>query len=256
MNASNRPSLIDLTGQTALVTAGSRGLGAEIARQLAWYGADIAFTYLKEKTAAVQLTEEINGLGRRCLAEQADAKDFARAHEVVERVVAEFGALDILVCNAGAARGAALHHMSETDWDAVIDVSLKGAFNYLHAVGPLFIKQQKGKIVCIGSINGLRGRMGTAGYNAAKAGLVGLVKTAASEWGRYGINVNLVAPGFIETPSQTSTPELMRDLVLKECAIKRLGTPADIAPPVVFLCSDAARHVTGQVLKVDAGQYL
>ena len=115
---------------------------------------------------------------------------------------------------------------------------------------------RRGKIVCIGSINGLRGRMGTASYNAAKAGLVGLVKTAAAELGAGGVNVNLVAPGYVETPSQTNTPELIRDLVVKETSLKRLGTPADVAPLVAFLASDAAAHITGQIIKVDAGQYL
>ena len=135
-------------------------------------------------------------------------------------------------------------------------MTLKGTFNYVRAVAPHFIAQSSGKIVCVGSINGLRGRMGTIGYHAAKAGLVGLVKTAAAELGPHNVNVNLVAPGFVETPSQAHTPELIRDLVLKETALKRLGTPEDIAPVIVFLCSDAARHVTGQVIKVDAGQYL
>jgi 3-oxoacyl-[acyl-carrier protein] reductase len=166
------------------------------------------------------------------------------------------GGLHILVCNAGFARATPLWKMTEADWDDVVDVTLKGAFNYLRATAPLFMARKYGKIVCIGSISGLRGRIGTASYNAAKAGLVGLVKTAAAELGAYDVNVNLIAPGFIETPSQEHTPELVRDLVLKECAIKRLGVPSDIASVVVFLCSDAARHVTGQVLKVDAGQYL
>jgi 3-oxoacyl-[acyl-carrier protein] reductase len=149
-----------------------------------------------------------------------------------------------------------LWNMTEADWDSVMQVSLKGAFNYIRAVAPLFKDQRYGKIVCIGSINGLRGRIGSASYNASKAGLVGLVKTAAAELGRFDVNANLVAPGFIETPSQANTPELIRDLVLKECAIKRLGTPEDIAPVVAFLCSESARHITGQVIKVDAGQYL
>jgi len=248
--------MIDLTNRIALVTAGSRGLGAEIVRQLARQGADVVFTYRQEHAAAEALAGEVQRSGRRCVAVQADAKDFAEAQSVVTRVVEQFGGLQILVCNAGVARGIALWKMSESDWDSVIDVSLKGAFNYIRAAAPWYMEQLYGKVVCIGSINGLRGRIGSASYNAAKAGLVGLVKTAASELGRFNVNINLVAPGFIETPSQATTPELIRDLVLKECAIKRLGMPEDIAPVVVFLCSDDARHVTGQVIKVDAGQYL
>lgn len=248
--------MIDLQDQVALVTAGARGLGAEVVRELAAHGAAVAFTYLQNSSAAADLVLEVENAGRKSFSIQADASDFSRAKEVVTEVVEHLGRLDILVCNAGIARGAAIWNMDEADWDLVLDTSLKGAFNYIHSASSHFMKQMGGKIVCVGSINGLRGRVGTASYNAAKAGLVGLVKTAAAELGEFNVNVNLVAPGFIETPSQARTPELIRDLVKKECAIKRLGTPQDIAPVVVFLTSDAARHVTGQTIKVDAGQYL
>jgi 3-oxoacyl-[acyl-carrier protein] reductase len=248
--------MIDLTGRVALVTAGSRGLGAEIVRQLARQGADIALTYLEDMAAGEALVNEVQMIGRRCIAVQANAGDFQRAQAVVADVIERMGKIQILVCNAGTARSAVLSKMTEVDWDPVINVSLKGAFNYIRAVAPLYTEQAYGKIVCIGSINGLRGRIGSASYNAAKAGLVGLVKTAAVELGRFNVNVNLVAPGFIDTPSQINTPELIRDLVLKECAIKRLGMAEDVAPLVVFLCSDSARHITGQIIKVDAGQYL
>jgi 3-oxoacyl-[acyl-carrier protein] reductase len=248
--------MIDLHNRVALVTGGSKGLGAAIVRQLAAQGASVAFTYLHDTQAAERLAADVQSTGGRCMALQADARDFDRAHGIVSAVCDAFGSIHILVYNAGTAYGAALHKMTEQQWDDATDISLKGNFAYMHAVAPIYIKQTYGKIVCIGSINGLRGRIGSIGYNAAKAGQVGLVKTAAAELGRYNVNVNLVAPGFIETPSQTHTPELIRDLVLKECAIKRLGTPEDIAPVVVFLCSDAAGHVTGQIIKVDAGQYL
>lgn len=246
----------NLEGQVALVTAGSRGLGAAIVLHLAKQGADVAFTYLENREMAEQVVAQVESMGRRSVAFQANAAAFDRAQEVVRDTIEKLGALHVLVCNAGIARGVRLVDMTETDWDTVVDVTLKGSFNYIRAVGPTFQAQNQGKIVCIGSINGLRGRMGTTSYNVAKAGLTGLVKTAASEMGRYNINVNLIAPGFIETPSQIRTPELIRDLVLKECAIKRLGTPEDIAPAVVFLCSPEARHITGEVIKVDAGQYL
>jgi len=241
---------------TALVTAGSRGLGAEIVRSLARAGHDVAFTYIEDAAAAKSLVKEVESLGQSGLAIQADAADFALAHKVTEQVLKAFGHLDVLVCSAGFARKGLLWELTEADWNDVVNVCLKGAFNYVHAVAPHFIKQRSGKIVCIGSINGLRGRKNTASYNAAKAGLVGLVKAAALEMGEYNVNVNLVAPGFIETPGQKDTPQSMRDLVLSECAIKRLGKPEDIAPVVAFLASEAARHVTGQVIKVDAGQYL
>lgn len=251
--------MIDLTGRVALVTAGTKGLGAEVVRRLAAAGADVAATYLQDGTAARGFAAEVERGGRRCLALQADARDFARAERVVEEVRATLGGLHVLVCGAGGmgiGRRGLLAAMSEADWDDVVAVSLKSAFNYIRAAAPHFQAQRYGKIVCVGSVNGLGGRPETASYNAAKAGLVGLVKTAAVELGGYDVNVNLVAPGFIETTTQVNTPQARRDQVLDECAIKRLGTPADIAPPIVFLCSDAARHVTGQVLGVDAGQYL
>jgi len=247
---------MDMREQVALVTAGSKGLGAEVVRQLALRGADVAFTYKQDTAAAKAITREVERMGRRCLAFRADAGDFDKAHKVVSEVSRKLGGLDILVANAGIARAAAIGKMKEAEWDEVIGVTLKGAFNYLNAAAPGFIKQGSGKVVCVGSINGLRGRVGSVSYNVAKAGLVGLVKTAAAELGRYDVNVNLVAPGFIESESQAHTSELVRDVVLKECAIKRLGTPKDIAGVVVFLCSEAARHVTGQTIKVDAGQYL
>lgn len=251
--------MIDVTGRVALVTAGAKGLGAEVARRLAAAGADVAVTYLQDTAAARRFAAEVERGGRRCLPLQADARDFACAQSVVEEVRAALGGLHILVCGAGGmgfARKGPLVAMSQDDWDDAVAVSLKSAFNYIRAVAPVFQAQRYGKIVCVGSINGLGGRPGTASYNAAKAGLVGLVRTAAAELGAYDVNVNLVAPGFIETTTQVNTPQKVRDQVLGECAIKRLGTPADIAPPIVFLCSDAARHVTGQVLGVDAGQYL
>jgi 3-oxoacyl-[acyl-carrier protein] reductase len=247
---------MNLAGRTALVTAGSRGLGAEIARELAAEGASVAVTYANDEQAAAALVAELEAQRCSAIAIRADAREFARARGVVDEVCERLGDLDVLVCNAGAARSAPLIGMTEEEWDEAVDGSLKSAFNYIRAAGPGFVDRQYGKIVCIGSINGLRGRLGTAGYNAAKAGLMGLVKTAAAELGPAGINVNLVAPGFIETPSQKSTPMLIRDLVVKETALRRLGSPEDIAPLVVFLCSDAARHVTGQTIRVDAGQYL
>jgi len=241
---------------TALVTAGSRGLGAEIVRTLARDGWDIALTYLEDEEAAQSMVTEVENMGRKAMMVQADAADFPKAHAVIDAVMKKLGRLDALICNAGFARKGLLWELSETDWDEVVDVCLKGAFNYLHAVAPHFIKQQRGKVVAIGSINGLRARRSTASYNAAKAGLTGLIKAAAIELGEHNVNVNLVAPGFIETPSQEHTPQSMRDLVLSECAIKRLGTPQDIAPVVAFLCSEQSKHITGQVIKVDAGQYI
>lgn len=240
----------------ALVTAGSRGLGAEIVRELAQGGYEVAFTYIKDAEAAASVVREVEALGRRAKAYQANAADFPTAHRVVNTVIGDFGGIHALVCNAGFSRRKPLWEHSEEDWDDVVDVCLKGTFNYIHAVSPIFAKQNRGKIVSIGSINGLRARRDCASYNAAKAGLTGLIKTAAIELGDYDVNVNLVAPGFIETGVHVNRTKSSRDRTLNECAIKRLGKPEDIAPVVVFLCSEAARHMTGQVIKVDAGQYM
>ncbi|HYI07951.1 MAG TPA: SDR family NAD(P)-dependent oxidoreductase [Thermoanaerobaculia bacterium] len=240
--------------KTALITGGSRGLGAELVRQFARSGARTWFTFSKDDASANALVAELHD--RDVTAIQADVAHYGKAHEVVREIVARTGRLDHLVCNAGFSRSGAIWKTTEEDWDAVVSVVLKGAFNYLSAAAPQFMLQKYGKVVFIGSINGLRGRIGSIGYNAAKAGLTGLAKTAAAELGAYGVNVNVVAPGFIETASQANTPELIRDIVIKECAIKRLGQPEDVANVVLFLCDDSARHVTGQIVKVDAGQYL
>ncbi len=248
--------MVDLRGRVALVTGAAKGLGAAIATQLAAQGADVAFTYLSDARAARELQKKIRAMGRRCAGWAGSAADFKLAQKIVSEVQRKFGGLQILVCNAGIATSAPLVRMSESEWDEAMDVSLKGSFNYIRAAAPSFVKQNGGKIVCIGSINGLRGRVGSASYNTAKAGLLGLVKTAAAELGGHNVNVNLIAPGFIETSTQVNTPELIRDLVLKECAIKRLAQPEDISPLVAFLASDDARHITGQIIKIDAGQYL
>ena len=240
----------------ALVTGGSRGLGAEIVRTLVRDGWDVAFTYLEQKDVADALVQEVESMGQKAIALQADAADFTRAHDVTNEVIASFGGLHALVCSAGFSRVAKLWEITEQDWDDVVDCCLKGTFNYIHAVAPRFREQKSGKIVSIGSINGLRARAGTASYNAAKAGLTGLIKATALEMGDCNVNANLIAPGFIETTSQVNTPDSVRELVLSECAIKRLGNPEDIAPVVAFLCSENARHITGQVIKVDAGQYV
>lgn len=245
-----------LEGRFALVTGGSRGIGRAIVLDLAAAGADVAFTYRQNAEKAQEVVDRIKGLGRRGLAFQADVVDFAAAQRVVERVIAAWGRLDILVNNAGIHRNEVIWAMDEAQWDEVLDVNLKGAFNYIRAVAPIFRLQRAGKIVNIASIHGLRGRQAGPNYSAAKAGVIGLTKSVARDLGPYGVNVNAVAPGIIETDMVRALPSEVRDKFVAETVLGRIGQPEDVAHLVTFLCSDKARHITGEVIKVDGGQYI
>ena len=184
----------------------------------------------------------------------ANVADSAETRNCVEAVVKEFGHVDILVNNAGINRDAVVWKMTEAQWDEVIDVDLKGCFNFIHAVAPLFKEQGHGKIVNIASINGLRGKFGQSNYSAAKAGVIGLTKTVARELARYNVNCNAVAPGAIETEMVAQMPEDARRASLDEILLGRFGQPEDVAGVVTFLCGERARHITGQVITVDGGQ--
>jgi len=253
-----QPVRIDVQHRVALVTGGRQGIGREIAIGLAREGADVAIVDVAAGVSdgIAGVVAQIEALGRRGLALEADVADFAAAQRVVRQVIETLGRLDILVNNAGINRDAVLWKMTEEQWDAVIEVDLKGCFNYLRAVAPVFKEQGYGKIVNITSINGLRGKFGQANYTAAKAGVIGLTKTAARELGRYNINVNAVAPGLTETEMMLKAPESVRQQALAETVLGRLAEPEDIANVVVFLCSEKARHITGEVIKVDGGQYI
>lgn len=247
---------MELFGKVALVTGGSMGIGRAIALDLAANGADVALTYRRHSDEAQAVVAAIQAMDRRGLAIQADVASFADAQRAVETVVQTFGRLDILVNNAGLNRDAVVWKMTEEQWDEVIATDLKGCFNYIHAVAPLFKEQGSGKIVTITSINGLRGKFGQSNYSAAKAGVIGLTKAVARELGRYNVNVNAVAPGLIETDMVRQAPQQVRDMALAEIVLGRLGTPEEVAYVVTFLCSDKARHITGEVIKVDGGQYI
>jgi 3-oxoacyl-[acyl-carrier protein] reductase len=186
----------------------------------------------------------------------ADVGDFARAPEVVDEVRSALGGLHILVANAGINRDRVVWKMEEEDWDAVLTVNLKGAFNYARAVAPLFREQGGGRIVGITSINGLRGKFGQTNYAASKAGLIGLVKSLARELGRAGVTVNAVAPGIVRTEMVAGMPEEAIRASVAETVLGRIGSPEDVANLVVFLASDLAGHVTGEVVRVDGGQYI
>ncbi len=248
--------MMELEGKVAIVTGGTRGIGRAIALDLAANGADIILNYRKSADLASELAETIQGMGRRAMVVQADVSSFDDAQALVQRVLDGFGRLDILVNNAGMNWDGVVWKMTEDQWDRVIEVDLKGTFNYTRAVSPTFREQGGGKIVNIASINGLRGKFGQTNYSAAKAGVIGFTKACARELGRYSVNVNAVAPGLIETEMVKEAPETVRDMALAEIVLGRLGLPEEVAYVVTFLCTEKARHITGQVIQVDGGQYI
>ncbi len=247
---------MELEGKVAIVTGGTRGIGRAIVLDLAANGADVALNYRKSAELAEELAETIRGMGRRALVVQADVSSFDDAQVMVQQVLDEFGRVDILVNNAGMNWDGVVWKMTEEQWDRVIDVDLKGTFNYTRAVTPLFREQKSGKFVNITSINGLRGKFGQTNYSAAKAGVIGFTKACARDLGRYSINVNAVAPGLIETEMVQQAPEKVRELALSEIVLGRLGLPEEVAYVVTFLCTEKGRHITGQVIQVDGGQYI
>lgn len=245
-----------LEGRVALITGGSLGIGTAIVLDLAESGADVAFTYRSHPDEAKALAKQIEGLGRRALPLEADVASFDRAEQVVGQVGQTLGRVDILVNNAGMNWDGVVWKMTEEQWDRVISVDLKGTFNYTRAAAARFKDQGSGKIVNITSINGLRGKFGQSNYTAAKGGVIALTKTVARELGKFGVNVNAVAPGLIETAMVQQAPQQVRDMALAEILLGRLGKPEEVAWVVTFLCSERARHITGQVISVDGGQYL
>lgn len=246
---------IDLKGQIAIVTGASSGIGKTIAIKLAESGANVALMS-RNKEALLKVSEEIKGLGRNAWILQTDITNFSEVHKNIEEFVSENKRIDILINNAGISEAAMLWKMTEEQWDRVIAVNLKGCFNCLHAVAPIFKNQNYGKVVNISSINAFRGKMGLINYSAAKAGIIGLTKTAAIELAKFNVNVNVVAPGMIETPMVSELPQEILERARNESLFKRLGTTEDVAYLVVFLCSEYAKHITGAVIPVDGGQYL
>jgi 3-oxoacyl-[acyl-carrier protein] reductase len=248
--------MIDLKGKVAIVTGGTRGIGAEIVRTLARHGADVALNYRKSSAEAEAMVKELEGMGRRAIAVQADVASFADAQRMVDEVVAKLGGLHILVTNAGMNWDGVVWKMTEEQFDRVIEVDLKGTFNYLRAAAPVFKGQNWGRFLSITSINGLRGKFGQTNYSAAKAGVIGLTKAAAKDLGKFGVTCNSVAPGFILTEMGESMPAEFRQTAIDESAVKRAGAPEDVAWLVAFLASECGRHITGEVIKVDGGQYI
>ncbi len=245
---------MDLNGKVALITGGSRGIGAAIGLDLAKNGAEIAICDVQPVDETERLFDAIQQSGRKVPFFYADVANFNRAQEVVSEVVKTAGRFDILINNAGINADHVIWKMTEEEWDRVIAVNLKGAFNYSRAVAPIFRNQGSGKIVNISSVNGLKGQWGLANYAAAKAGIIGLTKTLARELGKYHVNVNAVAPGYILTRMTENLSPEVKEEVLKETVLGQFGTPDDVAHVVTFLCSEAARHITGEVIRVDGGE--
>ncbi len=246
-----------LEGKTALITGAARGIGKGIALKFAAEGADIAFTDLvlnDDMAAALEATRlEIEAVGVKCKAYAGNAADFAETEEVVKRVKEDFGSIDILVNNAGITKDGLMLRMSEQQWDAVINVNLKSAFNFIHACVPVMMRQRGGSIINMASVVGVHGNAGQANYAASKAGMIALAKSIAQEMGPKGIRANAIAPGFIETAMTAALPEEVREEWKKHIPLRRGGMVEDIANVATFLASDMSSYVSGQVIQVDGG---
>ncbi len=247
---------LELEGRGAIVTGGSVGIGRAIAIDLAREGANVAINYRRHDDEANAVVAQIEGLGRRGLAVKADVSSFADAEAMVRQVQEAFGRLDILVCNAGITWDGVIWKMTEKQWDTVINVNLKGYFNYNKAAALVFKDQKYGKIVNISSINGMRGKFAQANYAASKGGEIAMTKSLAKELGKFNVNVNAVAPGMVLTDMMESIAPEFKAVALAETVVGRFATPEDIAHLVCFLCSDRSRHITGEVIKIDGGQYI
>lgn len=245
-----------LEGKVALVTGASRGIGRAIAVMLAESGADLVVNYSGSEEAAEEVVRKIHDLGRKAVKIRANVGVMAEVEEMVKCTLDTFGKIDILVNNAGITRDNLIMRMKEEEFDQVINTNLKGVFNCLKAVTRPMMKQRSGKIINISSVVGVLGNPGQANYVAAKAGVIGLTKSAAKELASRGINVNAVAPGFIETDMTNKLGEDVRGQLLQQIPLQRLGQPDDIAKAVRFLASDDAAYMTGQTIHVDGGMVM
>ncbi len=237
-----------LDGKVALITGAARGIGKAIALKFAQEGADIAFTDLEINDVAKQTIEELEACGHKVKAYASNAADFEQTHQVVEEILKEFGRIDILVNNAGITRDGLMLRMEEKQWDAVLTVNLKSAFNFIHALTPVMAKQRGGSIINMSSVVGVSGNAGQCNYSASKAGLIGLTMSIAKEMGPRGIRANAIAPGFIITEMTGALPQEVRDQWVKTIPLRRGGTPEDVANVALFLASDLSSYVSGQVI--------
>ncbi|MBO5769070.1 MAG: 3-oxoacyl-[Bacteroidales bacterium] len=242
-----------LENKVALITGAARGIGKAVALKFASEGANIAFTDIREDENFNKTLSELQAFGIQAKGYVSNAASFEESHEVVKQIVADFGRIDVLVNNAGITRDGLLLRMSEEQWDAVITVNLKSAFNFSHAVVPVMMRQKGGSIINMSSVVGVGGNAGQCNYSASKAGMIGLAKSIAKEMGAKGIRANAIAPGFIITEMTGQLSEEVKENWLKTIPLRRGGTPEDIANVATFLASDLSSYVTGQVIQVDGG---
>ncbi|MDE7377624.1 MAG: 3-oxoacyl-[acyl-carrier-protein] reductase [Paraprevotella sp.] len=242
-----------LTGKTALVTGAARGIGKAIALKFASEGANVAFTDLVIDENGQATEAEIAAFGVKAKGYASNAADFAQTEEVVKQVKEDFGSIDILVNNAGITKDGLMLRMTEAQWDAVIAVNLKSAFNFIHACTPVMMRQKGGSIINMASVVGVHGNAGQCNYSASKAGMIALAKSIAQEMGAKGIRANAIAPGFIETAMTAALSDDIRAEWCKKIPLRRGGTPEDVANVAVFLASDLSSYVSGQVIQIDGG---
>ena len=242
-----------LEGKVALITGASHGIGKGIALKFASEGADIAFTDLFDDENMAATVKEIEALGVKAKGYASNAADFAQTEEVVAKVKEDFGHIDVLVNNAGITKDGLMLKMSEAQWDAVIAVNLKSAFNFIHAIIPVMMRQRSGSIINMASVVGVHGNAGQANYAASKAGLIALAKSIAQEVGSRGIRANAIAPGFIETAMTAALSDEVRKEWAQKIPLRRAGQVEDIANVATFLASDMSSYVSGQVIEVDGG---
>ena len=243
----------EFDGRVAIVTGGSRGIGRAIVKELSSRGANVAFSFTKNRDMADELVAELQNSDRRVVAYQADVTDFAAADAMVKQVKGELGSIDYLVNNAGITRDKLIMMMSQEDWDAVIDTNLKGVFNVTKHVISVMVRQRRGAILNIASISGVVGMAGQTNYSASKAGLIGFTKALAKEVGRRNITVNALALGLIETDMTAALPEEYKQKMLEQIPLGRYGLVEEVAKVAAFLLSDDARYITGQVIQADGG---
>ena len=243
----------EFEGRAAIVTGGSRGIGRAIVKELAARGANVAFSFSKNKEMADELVAEVAASGRRAIAFQTDVTDARGAEEMVRAVKTEFGSVDYLINNAGITRDKLIMMMSEEDWDAVLNTNLKGVFNVTKPAVSIMVRQRRGSILNIGSISGVVGMAGQTNYSASKAGLIGFTKALAKEVARRSITVNALALGMIETDMTGTLAEEYRKKIIEQIPLSRYGTATEVARIATFLVSDDARYITGQVIQADGG---